>query len=155
MPTGGHQGAREFDGQLMRAVREGVGMSRAKLAEKVGVAESTLLRYEHGLVLPQSRRVAALARGLGVRPEELLAASEVAEGTLRYLRLSAGLRQADLVGKLRIGRTRYAAMERGEGVALSDADRAALAKAFHVSERAVQAAHAASRAAYLSGAADP
>jgi transcriptional regulator with XRE-family HTH domain len=154
MPTGRQQGAHEFDGGRMRAFREEAKLSRATLAARTGVAATTLRNYEAGVQEPLPPRVKVLAKGLGVRPEDLLVASADEDDTLRQLRIRAGLRQADVAEWTGIRRTSYAAVERGEVATLSGEDCAALAKVFGASQRVVRAAQAASRAAYLAALAD-
>jgi transcriptional regulator with XRE-family HTH domain len=150
MPTGGQSGVAEFDGRRLRTAREQAGLSRAVLAARTGVAEETLRLYEVGQQEPRPQRVALLARRLGVSPAALLVPPEAdSPDTLRQLRINAGLRQFDVTAKTAIGRTTYAALERGEVASISDEDCAALAKAFKVGARVVRAAQSQSRAAYL------
>jgi transcriptional regulator with XRE-family HTH domain len=149
MPTGGQQGAREFSGARMRAVREQANMSRAQLSARIGVAESTLGSYEGGRREPAPQRLAVLAKGLKVTPADLLAPARVGDDTLRQLRVVKGLRQADVAQRAGMRRTSYADLERGEVASLSEGDCDALARVFGVGQRVVRAAQAASRAAYL------
>jgi transcriptional regulator with XRE-family HTH domain len=145
----------EFDGQRLRAVREEAKLSRAALAVKTGVDAETLRLYEVGLQEPQPQRVRLLAKRLGVPPATLLVPPRAdSPDTLRQLRINAGLRQLDVTEKTQIGRTKYAALERGEVASMSEQDCAALGRAFKVGARVVRAAQSQSRAAYLARLAD-
>jgi transcriptional regulator with XRE-family HTH domain len=53
--------------------------SRRELAQRSGVSEQSIWRYEHGLAAPLGRTVRALADALGVPPLELASPGEQAE----------------------------------------------------------------------------
>lgn len=52
--------------------REEVGLSQAELAERLGVSQQTVSRWESGLAIPQPQRVVALAKILDFEQERLL-----------------------------------------------------------------------------------
>lgn len=55
----------------IRELRDRALMSRADLAREVGVVESTVYRWEVGEAVPIRRHARAMAKALGIRPEEL------------------------------------------------------------------------------------
>lgn len=64
------------NGTLIRRAREDAGLSRSNLAGRLGVAEHTIYRWEHGIHSRLSfDTVLALAAALDVRVESLLAAN--------------------------------------------------------------------------------
>jgi transcriptional regulator with XRE-family HTH domain len=52
--------------------REELGLSQGELAERVGVSQQTISRWESGLAIPQPERVLALAEVLDLDEERLL-----------------------------------------------------------------------------------
>lgn len=65
------------NGTQIRAAREAAGLSRAKLAAKLGIAQHTVYRWEHGIHSRLSfDTVRDLAAALGVPAEQLVGASE-------------------------------------------------------------------------------
>jgi transcriptional regulator with XRE-family HTH domain len=56
----------------LRRVRERLFVTQAELAERTGVAESTISRIESGLQRPRISTIRKVAAGLGVPPEELI-----------------------------------------------------------------------------------
>jgi len=59
-------------GELLRAAREKVGISQAKLASLTGMHRQQLYRYEKGINEPELPQLRLLARALGVEPGELI-----------------------------------------------------------------------------------
>ena len=60
-------------GQRIKAIREQQHMTLAQVAEKVGVAEATIQRYESGEIRnPPQTRIAAIAEALGVSASTLM-----------------------------------------------------------------------------------
>jgi len=57
-----------FAKRLVRA-RKAAGLSMSALAQQVGVSANAIKKYEHGLNMPASRHLLALAAALGVRTE--------------------------------------------------------------------------------------
>jgi transcriptional regulator with XRE-family HTH domain len=58
--------ASEFNGAKLRELRAAAKLSQAKLAEKAGIADADVSRYERGLVVPSFDVVCRLADALGV-----------------------------------------------------------------------------------------
>jgi transcriptional regulator with XRE-family HTH domain len=67
-----------FAENLKRLRREKY-MSQDELARLAGVGRQTIYRYERGAVAPLGRTVRALAKALGVEPQELATPEETAE----------------------------------------------------------------------------
>jgi transcriptional regulator with XRE-family HTH domain len=57
----------------IRELREATGLSRADLANRLGLKAATLGLIEDGYFEPRAVHILALASILGVKPEELLA----------------------------------------------------------------------------------
>lgn len=61
-------------GERVRARRESLGYTLAQVAEKIGVSEATMQRYESGVIKnPTQPKIAALARALNVDVNFLMA----------------------------------------------------------------------------------
>lgn len=143
------KGAPGFDGQRLRAARKAAGLTLAQVSDQVGVHITVVANWERGERTPQVNRLGALARVLGVRPADLVEMAEEDPGSLRALRIDAGLLQGQLAARAGLTRTGYAALERGEIASISEANCAALAEALGVDAVEVRTAQAVSRAAYL------
>ena len=89
-------------GQFVGARRQELRLTRAELAERVGVAVRTVVAWELGYRIPGSAQLARIAEALGVDTASLAAAlpRRWADGTLGDLilarRRELGLRSADL-----------------------------------------------------------
>lgn len=60
-------------GQRMKAIREHQHITLAQVAEKIGVAEATVQRYESGEIRnPPPSRITAIAEALGVTAATLM-----------------------------------------------------------------------------------
>ena len=55
----------------MRRARTAAGLSTARLADRLGVSQPTVVRYETGEVRPSPERVVAIAAALGVKVDAL------------------------------------------------------------------------------------
>ena len=62
---------KEF-GERLVYLREGIGMTKQDLAEKCGIAPSTMINYERGLRIPYADTALKMAETLGVSVEELI-----------------------------------------------------------------------------------
>ncbi|MFR3273372.1 MAG: helix-turn-helix transcriptional regulator [Slackia sp.] len=60
-------------GQLIRYYRKRAGMTQAELADEVEMSEPGIRNYELGNRTPSKAQLAAIARGLGIEPEALIA----------------------------------------------------------------------------------
>lgn len=60
----------------LRTLREQRGISRDELARKLGVASSTIYRWEQGLAGPRLRYIRPIADALGIETRDVLAAVE-------------------------------------------------------------------------------
>lgn len=61
----------------IRRTRQRRNLSQSELAERVGVSQRTVSKWENGEVIPRSDRLAALAAVLGVSMSEMLEAKRV------------------------------------------------------------------------------
>ncbi|HVL52488.1 MAG TPA: helix-turn-helix transcriptional regulator [Actinomycetota bacterium] len=59
--------------RTVRARREELGLGQGALAERVGVTQQTISRWENGEVVPPPKRLAKLAAALGLDTRKLLA----------------------------------------------------------------------------------
>jgi transcriptional regulator with XRE-family HTH domain len=64
-------------GTVLRKVRKGRGVTQLQLAEKLGVTQATVARYEKGIMTPEVKRVTQMAKVLEVSVQELLEEKEV------------------------------------------------------------------------------
>ena len=64
-------------GTVLRKVRKSRGVTQVQLAEKLGVTQATIARYEKGIMTPEVRRIAQVAKVLGVSVQELFEEKEV------------------------------------------------------------------------------
>lgn len=60
-------------GQLIRYYRKRAGMTQAELADEVEMSEPGIRNYELGNRTPSKAQLSAIARGLGIEPEALVA----------------------------------------------------------------------------------
>jgi len=124
-------------------------MTQNALADAAQVQPTAIAQWESGRRVPQVDTVRALADALRLEPVDLLDVDPNHDPTLQELRASQGLSQAQAAETAGLPRTTYSMIERGENVTLSPADASAIAGALGVSEQAVKAGHARSRARYL------
>lgn len=59
-------------GQAIRRERKAAGLSQAALAERIGVAQPTIVRWEDGTRAPDVNALSAVAEALGVSAADLL-----------------------------------------------------------------------------------
>ena len=64
--------AMSFDGDLLRRLRMGAGLTQAELGQRVGVSAAAVSAWESSVCCPRPKRMPSLARSLGVEPLELL-----------------------------------------------------------------------------------
>ncbi len=64
-------------GTVLKKVRKSRGVTQLQLAEKLGVTQATVARYEKGIMTPEVKRVTQIARMLDVSVQELLEEKEV------------------------------------------------------------------------------
>jgi transcriptional regulator with XRE-family HTH domain len=64
-------------GKVIAELRTERDLTQAQLADKVGVSQSYLARWESGKVLPRPRALKQIARALGVDAEELVEGQRV------------------------------------------------------------------------------
>lgn len=62
----------------IRALREGIGITQRELAERIGVSDKTVSKWETGRGLPDISTLALLAEALGVSLSELFAGDKTA-----------------------------------------------------------------------------
>lgn len=58
-------------GMVLRKARKNRGVTQIQLAEKLGVTQATVARYEKGIMTPEVRRITQIAKVLGVSVQEL------------------------------------------------------------------------------------
>lgn len=61
-----------FD-RTLRSRREELGLGQAQLAERVGVTQQTISRWENGEVIPPPKRLAKVAKALDLDLDQMLA----------------------------------------------------------------------------------
>ncbi len=66
-------------GQQLREVRRARGMSQEDLARRVGLHATVIGRFERGAREPRLKSILRLARGLGVKPGELVEGLDTTE----------------------------------------------------------------------------
>jgi transcriptional regulator with XRE-family HTH domain len=136
-----------FDPEALREARIHANMTQAELAERVGIAHTTIARYEAGERIPYVERLATIARALGLTSAALTKNSQ--PGGLAQLRSNAGLSQHAAAQRADLVRTTYAAIERGEVANLDPDIVARLADALAVDQTVILSAHSISRAERL------
>ena len=66
-------------GAEIRGRREGLGLSQAQLADRIGVGRTSITMIERGAQAILVHQLLAIARALRVSPDKLLAKAEVSE----------------------------------------------------------------------------
>lgn len=133
-----NQGVAGFDPDALRATRQRLGVSQARLAKAIGVRPGAVNSWETGRHLPIPRRIIQLADALGVDPTDLT--RQTPQPTLRELRQAAGLSGRDVEDHAITGATWLFSVERGEQP-LSASLRAQLAALYGVDQDSIQAAY--------------
>jgi transcriptional regulator with XRE-family HTH domain len=64
-------------GTVLKKVRKSRGVTQLQLAEKLGVTQATVARYEKGIMTPEVKRVTQIAKMLDVSVQELFEEKEV------------------------------------------------------------------------------
>lgn len=64
-------------GTVLRKVRKSRGVTQVQLADKLGVTQATVARYEKGIMTPEVKRVTQIAKILGVSVQELFEEKEI------------------------------------------------------------------------------
>ena len=105
---------RRFSPDALREARERSGLSRAGLADQVGVAEVSVKAWETGRRAPKAATQVRVARALGVGFEDLEQPGPADAGDLRRLRESLGLTQAEAAERLGIGPSALKRVEAGQ-----------------------------------------
>ena len=67
---------KEVKGLKIGDLRKAVGMTQVKLAEILGVSQSTVAQWESGEVMPKTEKLPALAEALGCKIDELFVKGE-------------------------------------------------------------------------------
>lgn len=78
-------------GKVIAELRAERDLTQSELAEKVGVSQSYLARWESGTVTPRPKALRQIARALGVEVDEL------AEGQRVELEKSLGIQDSELL----------------------------------------------------------
>lgn len=136
-PAFGH-----FDGPRLARAREAAGLTRAQLAEKIGVGADVVGLWETRGVTPAAQHRPKVAEAVGLQVFDLYKPPEGTEG-ISGLRVRAGLSQRRLAQLVGVPQSTLSGWERGT-VRLPDEKAALLASALSVTEDEVaQAALAA------------
>jgi len=72
-------------GASIAQIREHARLKQTDLAQKAGVTQATVSRIEHGILVPDMTTVRAMALGLGLKPQTLLATAEAAQARAESL----------------------------------------------------------------------
>lgn len=101
-----------LDPEALRSARQRAGMSQRQVAEALGTTRQQIIRYEQGAERPEVKRLAALARTIGVTVGDLVEEGSLPTG-LAGLRIGAGLTLAAAAGAVR------SRLPQGAGIACS------------------------------------
>ncbi len=102
-----------FSAEALRAARLRADLSRAEVAQRIGVSEATVKGWENGARAPKATSHAALAKALGVGFEALEKPGPADAEDLRRLRESLGLTQAEAAGRMGIDPSALKRVEAG------------------------------------------
>ncbi|MDE0170484.1 MAG: helix-turn-helix transcriptional regulator [bacterium] len=97
-----------FNPDSLTAARLATGLSRAAVAEQLGVSRSRVHAWERGDNAPLPRHLTALAKVLGITPTSLVEGS-----SLRSRRYAAGLTQAEASTAVGVDRAEWSRWESG------------------------------------------
>lgn len=97
-----------FDPETLTAAVAASGLSRAAVAERLGVHRQRVYDWEHGTSTPHPHRMPDLAAALGVPARSL-----VVGRSLRSRRYAAGLTQADAATAVGVDRAEWSRWESG------------------------------------------
>lgn len=102
-----------FDARALRQARERAGLTQAEMAKRLKMARTNYIRFEAGHASPIAATLVAMAKALGVNPQDLTTTAPN-EVTLRDLRNFAGLTPQQVAERLgyRAART-YRDIENG------------------------------------------
>lgn len=121
-----------------------MGLTAAQLGARLGVRETTVLRWETGASSPTPRHLAAIARIVDLEPADLVPGLARRRPTLRDLRLLAALDITTTSELTKLSRSAIVRLERG---ITPVRDRStALATAYGVDVAAIEEAAARTRA---------
>jgi transcriptional regulator with XRE-family HTH domain len=110
-------------GETLKIRREELGLGQEQLADRLGVSQQTVSRWEHGTALPRPARVVALARLLDVDSAHLhrlagyLPESERSELTGPFQELYAGMAQLSRAELMLLMDRVWQELRRREGLA--------------------------------------
>ncbi len=104
---------RRFSVYALRDARERAGLSRAELAELVGVTASSVKAWETGTRTPRSGTQLQLARTLGLEFEDLEHPGPADADDLRWLRRSLGWTREQAAARLGIDPSALKRVEAG------------------------------------------
>jgi len=137
------RGVEGFSGANLRKSRLSRRLSADDLAADLGVSETTVRRWETG-VMPAASNVRAIANYLGVTVADLLSNRIASDPTLADLRHLAALTFAEAARASGVSRSSIERFERGATHYMSPDHRRGLATAYRVQESEIAAAAAAS-----------
>ena len=91
-----------FDSAALRRTREATGLSRPQLAERIGVNVALIKSWEAKGVCPNVGNITRVAQALGLKVNDLYTPDATSAGSLRDLRVAAGLTQQELAQRLKV-----------------------------------------------------
>ena len=97
-----------FNAEGLAAARSAAGLSRAAVAERLGIHRQRVYDWEQGQSTPHARQLPALAAAVGVRASEL-----VVGRSLRSRRYAAGLTQEAAAAAVGVSRPEWSRWESG------------------------------------------
>ncbi|MYA02273.1 MAG: helix-turn-helix transcriptional regulator [Chloroflexi bacterium] len=97
-----------FNAEALTAARSAAGLSRAAVAEHLGIHRQRVYDWEQGASTPHARQLPALAEAVGVGAAQL-----VTGRSLRSRRYAAGLTQEDAAAAVGVSRPEWSRWESG------------------------------------------
>ena len=103
-----------FDSAALRRTREATGLSRPQLAALICVNVALIKSWEAKGVCPSVGNITRVAQGLGLKVSDLYTPDAASAGSLRDLRVAAGLTQQELAQRLKVRQPLVSMWERSK-----------------------------------------
>lgn len=103
-----------FDAAELRRARQSAGLSRPQLAQRIGINASLIKTWETRGVCPTVGNITRAAQALGLKVSDLYTPDVVSAGSLRDLRVAAGMSQQDLAHRLEVRQELVSQWERAK-----------------------------------------
>lgn len=104
----------QFDAATLRRTREAAGLSRPQLAERVGVNVTLIKSWETKGVCPTVSNLTRVAKALGLKVDDLYKPDAISAGSLRDLRVAAGMTQQQLAQQIGVRQALVSMWERSK-----------------------------------------